>query len=115
MKKFIVPAVVVALLVAAAFTFLGGEDRKTVTALFPRTIAICAADGRRLAAGEEPLVRMVRVGDRWVPWHESGSMGRLAEAGPGVAGGGHGAEVQKGMAQAYLNQGNGRHGGLAGR
>jgi len=39
-KKLIVPGMIIALLVAAAFTFLGGEDRKTVTALFPRTIAI---------------------------------------------------------------------------
>lgn len=80
-----------------------------------RSIGVCAADARALAAGDEPLVRMVRIGDRWVPWHEGGSLRHLAEAGPGVAGGGHGAEVQKGMAQAYLNQGNGRHGGLAGR
>jgi len=40
MRKFIVPVVIVALLVAAAFTMFDGEDRKTVTALFPRTIAI---------------------------------------------------------------------------
>ena len=80
-----------------------------------RSIAVCAADARALAAGDEPLVRLVRVGDRWVPWHEGGNLRNLAEAGPGVAGGGYGAEVQKGMAQAYLNQGNSRHGGLAGR
>ena len=30
----------VALLVAAAFTFLGGEERKTLTAHFPRTVSI---------------------------------------------------------------------------
>jgi len=80
-----------------------------------RTIAVCAADAHALAAGDAPLVRMVRLGDRWVPWHEGGNLRHLAEAGPGVAGGGYGAEVQKGMAQAYLNQGNSRHGGLAGR
>ena len=40
MKKLIVPLVIVALLVAGAFTMFDGEDRKTVTALFPRTIAI---------------------------------------------------------------------------
>ena len=32
--------IVVALLVATAFTFLGGEERKTLTAHFPRTISI---------------------------------------------------------------------------
>jgi phospholipid/cholesterol/gamma-HCH transport system substrate-binding protein len=40
LKKLVVPAIVVALLVAAAFTFLGGEERKTLTAHFPRTISI---------------------------------------------------------------------------
>ncbi len=39
-KLVVVPAIVVALLVAAAFTFLGGEERKTLTAHFPRTISI---------------------------------------------------------------------------
>lgn len=40
MRKLIVAGVVIALLVAAAFAFLAGEERKTLTALFPRTIAI---------------------------------------------------------------------------
>ena len=40
LKKVVVPAIVVALLVATAFTFLGGEERKTLTAHFPRTISI---------------------------------------------------------------------------
>lgn len=40
MKKLIVPAVIVALVVAAALTMFGGEDRKTLTALFPRTISV---------------------------------------------------------------------------
>ena len=81
----------------------------------PRSIPVCAADARQLTAGDEPLVRMVRIGDRWVPWHEGGNLRHLAEAGPGVAGGGHGAEVQKGMAQAYLNQASRGRGGLSGR
>jgi hypothetical protein len=34
-----------------------------------RRIAVCAADARRLAGGEEPEVRLVRVGDRHVPWY----------------------------------------------
>ena len=33
----------------------------------PRRVAVCGADASRLAAGEEPAVRMVRVGDRWLP------------------------------------------------
>ena len=40
MKKLVVPGIIVALVVAAAFTVLGGEDRKTLTALFPRTISV---------------------------------------------------------------------------
>ncbi|HEX6148846.1 MCE family protein [Nocardioides sp.] len=40
MKKLIVPAVIVALVAAAALTLFGGEDRKTLTALFPRTISV---------------------------------------------------------------------------
>jgi phospholipid/cholesterol/gamma-HCH transport system substrate-binding protein len=40
MKKLVVPGIIVALVAAAAFTVLGGEDRKTLTALFPRTISV---------------------------------------------------------------------------
>ena len=40
LRKLVVPAIVVALLVASAFTFLGGEEHKTLTAHFPRTISI---------------------------------------------------------------------------
>ncbi|HSU03258.1 MAG TPA: hypothetical protein VLK03_11965 [Nocardioides sp.] len=83
-----------------------------------RVVAVCAADARRLAAGDEPLVRMVRVGDRWVPWHlaagTDGTVGAAAE----LARDGWGGEVQKGLAQAYLNQGSGGPsggGGLGGR
>jgi hypothetical protein len=70
----------------------------------PRVIATCAADARRLSAGEEPLVRMVRIGDRWVPWHLAGSVGNAVDAGAEVAKYGWGPHVQQGMAQAYLNQ-----------
>lgn len=70
----------------------------------PRVIAICAADARRLTAGEEPLVRMVRIGDRWVPWHLAGSVSGAVDAGAEVAKHGWGPHVQQGMAQAYLNQ-----------
>ena len=40
LKKIVVPLIVVALLVAAAFTFLGGSETKTLTAHFPRTVSI---------------------------------------------------------------------------
>ncbi|MCF6378746.1 hypothetical protein L2K70_14120 [Nocardioides KLBMP 9356] len=71
----------------------------------PRVIGICAADARRLAAGEEPLVRMVRIGDRWVPWHLAGSVQGAIDAGAQLAkGNGHGVHGQQNLAQAYLNQ-----------
>jgi len=37
-----------------------------------RMVGVCSRDQHRLAAGEEPEVRLIRVGDRWVPWHEAG-------------------------------------------
>ena len=71
----------------------------------PRVIATCAADARRLAAGTEPLVRMVRVGDRWVPWHLAGSVQGAIDAGAQLArSGSHGVHGQQNLAQAYLNQ-----------
>ncbi len=33
-----------------------------------REVAVCASDANRLARGEDPAVRMMRVGDRWVPF-----------------------------------------------
>jgi hypothetical protein len=71
----------------------------------PRTIAVCAADSRKLAAGDEPLVRMVRIGDRWVPWHLTGSLAGAIDAGAQLAKSpGHGVHGQQNLAQAYLNQ-----------
>lgn len=70
----------------------------------PRHIAVCAADARQLAAGDEPLVRMVRIADRWVPWHLAGSVTGAVDAGAQMGRAGHGADVQRGLAQAYLNQ-----------
>jgi phospholipid/cholesterol/gamma-HCH transport system substrate-binding protein len=40
MKKLIIPGIVVALLVAAAVTLFGGEERKTLTAKFPRAVSV---------------------------------------------------------------------------
>lgn len=70
-----------------------------------RVIAVCAADARRLAAGEEPLVRMVRVGDRWVPWHQSSGINGAVDAGVQLArGSSHGVHGQQNIAAAYLKQ-----------
>ncbi len=70
-----------------------------------RTIGVCAADARRLSAGEEPLVRLVRVGDRWVPWHLfSGTRGAVDAGAQLARGSSHGVHGQQNLAQAYLNQ-----------
>lgn len=48
-----------------------------------RTVAVCAADVRRLEGGQPPGVRQVRVGDRYVDVHEVGpftGVGDLADA-----------------------------------
>ena len=77
-----------------------------------RTISVCAADARRLRAGDEPLVRLVRIGDRWVPWHLAGSITGAVDAGARGARSGHGVHGQQNMAQAYLDQTqNGANGG----
>jgi phospholipid/cholesterol/gamma-HCH transport system substrate-binding protein len=40
LKKLVVPAVVLALVVVAALTVFGGSEKKTLTAHFPRAISI---------------------------------------------------------------------------
>ena len=80
-----------------------------------RTIAVCAADSRRLAAGEEPLTRMVRVGDRWVPWHQSNGIAGVVDAGGRLAAeGSHGVHGQQNLGKAYLNQTTGGPNGVGG-
>lgn len=37
-----------------------------------RRVSVCSDDAGRLSAGTQPLTRMVRVGDRFVPVHEVG-------------------------------------------
>lgn len=70
-----------------------------------RAVAVCAADARRLAAGQAPLERLVRVGDRWVPWHLSSGTGGAIDAGVQLArGSSHGVHGQQNLAAAYLKQ-----------
>jgi hypothetical protein len=38
-----------------------------------RLVPVCRADASRLANDELPEIRMVRVGDRWVPWFVEGT------------------------------------------
>ena len=64
---------------------------------------MCAADARALAAGDEPLVRMVRVGDRWVPWHLAGSVSGAVDAGAQLSrSSSHGVHGQQNLAEAYI-------------
>ena len=45
-----------------AWTPPGGVERK---------VPVCRSDANRLAHGEQPAVRLVRAGDRYVPWYEA--------------------------------------------
>jgi hypothetical protein len=42
-----------------------GEEQKRVAA--------CRADATKISEGTQPDMRLVRVGDRWVPWYATGS------------------------------------------
>lgn len=48
MKKYIVPAIIAALVVAAALVIFAGEDRKTLTAHFPRTVSVYEGSAVRI-------------------------------------------------------------------
>lgn len=68
----------------------------------PRTIAVCASDARRLVGGQAPDVRMVRVGDRWVPWHEAGGIRAIATSRRAVANGAYGDGARRVVDQAAV-------------
>lgn len=36
-----------------------------------REVPVCRSDKRRLDGGEDPEIRLVRAGDRYVPWYEA--------------------------------------------
>lgn len=75
-----------------------------------RTIAVCAADARRLAAGEKPLERLVRIGDRWVPWHQSAGEWGVSRAADHYLAQGHGPEVMRAIAEAQIGSTGGAYG-----
>lgn len=68
----------------------------------PRTIAVCASDARRLVGGQAPDVRMVRVGDRWMPWHEAGGIRAIATSRRAVANGTYGDGARRVVDQAAV-------------
>lgn len=83
-----------------------------------RTIAVCAADARRLAGGEAPEVRLVRVGDRHVPWHQAGGIAAVIDEARHAAGERLGSLNRRHIGEAYARQGmsgaNGAAGGFDG-
>lgn len=48
MKKFIIPAIIGALVLATALVLFAGEDRKTLTAHFPRTVSVYEGSAVRI-------------------------------------------------------------------
>ena len=54
-----------------------------------RSITVCRSDLNRLTAGQAPEVRLVRVGDRYVPWYaaEQARGALLASVGAAAVGG----------------------------
>jgi hypothetical protein len=73
-----------------------------------RTVAVCAADARRLEGGQPPAVRQVRVGDRYVNVHEVdpfATVRDLADPQRGhVAAGRDTRLTDKHLAEAYARQ-----------
>jgi hypothetical protein len=69
-----------------------------------RTVAVCAADARRLEDGEAPEVRMVRVGDRWVHAHEAGGIAAAVERHRTMRDERSTSHNRKNLAEAYLDQ-----------
>jgi len=76
-----------------------------------REIAVCGADARRLEAGEDPDVRLVRVGDRYAKWYEADHQRGLLVATFGseaVAGVPKYVMLEADMARMKRQGGNGR-------
>lgn len=69
-----------------------------------RTVAVCAADARRLEGGQAPDTRQVRIGDRWVPVHEAGGIEAVMQRHRDFANERSMSHNQKSRAEAHLNQ-----------
>ena len=69
-----------------------------------RTVAVCAADARRLEGGESPEVRMVRVGDRYVPSHEAGGIAAVVDRHRTMRDERPESHNRKNLAEAYIDQ-----------
>ena len=69
-----------------------------------RAVSVCAADARRLAGGKEPKVRMVRLGDRYVPVHEAGGFEAIVDRHRSMTHERSTSHNKKSLAEAYVNQ-----------
>lgn len=69
-----------------------------------RSVSVCAADARRLAGGEEPEIRMIRVGDRHVPVHEAGSVEEILDRHRNLTHERATSRNKKNLSEAFLNQ-----------
>ena len=85
-----------------------GDVEWTPPAGVARTVPVCAADARRLTGGEAPAIRMIRVGDRYMPVHEAGGLAAAVSASnreQSIAA--SGIHNMQSMAQAHLKQAQG--------
>ena len=69
-----------------------------------RTVPVCAADARRLEGRVAPEVRMVRVGDRYVPVHEAGGIAAILERHQSLAHERSTSYNKRSLAEAYIGQ-----------
>lgn len=81
-----------------------GDVQWTPPSGVARTVSVCAADGRRLAGGEAPRIRMVRVGDRHVPVHEVGGFEAILDHHRSLTHELATSHNKKNLGEAYLDQ-----------
>jgi hypothetical protein len=69
-----------------------------------RQVPVCRSDKRRLDGGDDPEIRLVRVGDRYLPWHEAQplSPGGVFSSTAALAGGR--AHISSGSGSALTDQ-----------
>lgn len=81
-----------------------GEVQWTPPSGVARTVSVCAADARRLAGGDTPDIRMIRVGDRYVPVHEAGSVEAVLDRHRSLTHERPMSHNKSSLTEAYLNQ-----------
>jgi hypothetical protein len=79
-----------------------------------RSIPVCATDARRLEGGAAPEIRMVRVGDRYVPVHEAGGIETILQRHMSLAHERPTSHNKKNLAEAWLDRGLDVHQGGGG-